>query len=237
MEPRHVAALLNYAATLDSRVRRIMATDEQAATTIRTWTQALADIPATAEAADWDASRAVRRYYEQHGGDRSAQFRAIEPADLLAAWAPHRAELMRRHTDPLPRVDPDDVEAWRAELLGTRAAVATGNASPSTHRELTSGIHPAIEARLASIGSYLPSAIRQQLAPYRPTAALRESAIASGQPDPLSAPCDWCGAEKGKPCRSRRMTPRGAATSNAPRQKVHPSRLDAARAALEGVAA
>ncbi|MEV5509029.1 zinc finger domain-containing protein [Streptomyces orinoci] len=237
MEPRHVAALLNYAATLDSRIRRIMATDEQAAATIRTWATALTDVPAMAETAGWDASRAVRRYYEQANGDRSAQFRPIEPADLLAAWAPHRAELMNRHTDPLPSVDPDNVEQWRAELVGTRAAVATGQAAPSTHRELTSGIHPAIEARLASIGSYIPSAIRQQLAPYRPTAALREATVAAGQPDPLSVPCAWCEAEKGKPCRSRRITPRGGATSNAPRKKPHPGRFDSALAAQEGVAA
>lgn len=237
MEARHVAALLNYAATLDSRIRRIMATDEQAAATIRTWAQALVGIPAVAEAADWDASRAVRRYYEQRGGDRSAQFRPLEPADLLAAWAPHRAELMNRHTDPLPATDPDNVEQWRAELLGNRAAVATGQAAPSTHRQLTSDIHPAIEARLRAIGSYIPTDARQQLAPYRPVAALREAAVADGQPDPLSVPCDWCLAEKGKPCRSRRMAPRGGATSNAPRKTVHPSRLDLARSAQEGVAA
>ncbi|MER5785782.1 hypothetical protein ABT104_29305 [Streptomyces mobaraensis] len=239
MNARQIAALLSYAATLDSRVRRIMATDEQAAATIRTWAQALADVPAVAEAAGWDASRAVRRYYEQTDGDRSAQFRPIEPADLLAAWAPHRAELMNRHTDPLPAADPDDVTAWRAELVGTRAAVATGSSAPSGNRQLTSAIAPAIEARLASIGSYIPPATRQQLAPYRPVQARREAAVAAGQADPLSVPCpvDWCRADTGKPCRSRRMTPRGEATSNAPRMKVHPSRLDAARAVLEGAAA
>ncbi|MEU1674072.1 hypothetical protein ABZ752_18890 [Streptomyces roseifaciens] len=237
MEARHVAALLNFAATLDSRVRRIMATDEQAAATIRTWAQALADIPAVAEAADWDASRAVRRYYEQRGGDRSAQFRAIEPADLLAAWTPHRAELMNRHTDPLPTADPDDPAAWRAELVGNRTAVATGQAAPSTHRQLTSDIHPAIEARLASIGSYIPSAIRQQLAPYRPTAALREATVAAGGPDPLSVPCQWCGADEGQPCRSRRVGLDGDARGNARRNKPHPTRFDLARSAQEGVAA
>ncbi|WKU45992.1 hypothetical protein Q3V23_19070 [Streptomyces sp. VNUA116] len=239
MEARHVAALLNFAATLDSRVRRIMATNEQAAATIRAWAQALADIPAVAEAAGWDASRAVRRYYEQRNGDRSAQFRAIEPADLLAAWAPHLAELMNRHSDPLPSADPDNPAAWRAELLGTRAAVATGNSAPSTHRQLSSAPHPALEARLATIGSPIPPEARQMLIPFRRMKAQREAAVAAGQADPLSVPCpvDWCRAEKGKPCRYRRMTPDGVATSNARRQKVHPSRVDAARAALEGVAA
>ncbi|MFI0739323.1 hypothetical protein ACH4PU_14720 [Streptomyces sp. NPDC021100] len=223
MDARQIAALLSYAATLDSRVRRIMATDEQAAATIRTWAQALADVPAMAEAAGWDAGRAVRRYYEQANGDRSAQFRPIEPADLLAAWAPHRAELMNRHTDPLPATDPDDVAQWRAELLGTRAAVATGQTAPSTHRELTSGIHPAIAARLASIGSYIPADTRQQLAPYRPMRAAREAAVAAGHPDPLSVPCpcQWCRAPEGEPCRSRRL---GRRTT------PHPTRADLAAA-------
>ncbi|MFI9720750.1 hypothetical protein ACIHFE_13995 [Streptomyces sp. NPDC052396] len=230
MDRQHVAALLNYAATVDSRVRRLMATQEQAAATIRSWAEALAHIPAVAEAVDWDASRAARRYYEQANGDRSAQFRPIEPADLLAAWAPFRAELMNRHTDPLPAVDPDDVTAWRAELLGTRYAVAHGQQPPSEHKALTSDPHPDVEARLSEIGSCIPPHVRGELASYRPGRVAREAALAAGQPDPLSVRCDWCQAPKGQPCRSRRTGPDGVARSNARRITPHPSRADLAAA-------
>lgn len=237
MHPREIAALLDRVGTVDGRIDRQLADAGSAERAITRWATALADVPATLPDGSWDVGRAIRGYYERRGGDNSAQYRPVEPHDILAAWAPHRAELMQRHTDPLPSADPDNEAAWRAELLGNRTAVATGHAAPSTHRELTSGIHPAIEARLASIGSYVPSAIRQQLAPYRPTAALREAAVTAGQPDPLSVPCNWCGAETGKPCRSRKVTPRGAATSNTPRRTAHPSRIDLARSAQEGVAA
>ncbi|MFC5720353.1 hypothetical protein ACFP1Z_09285 [Streptomyces gamaensis] len=233
MDRQHVAALLNFCATVDSRVRRSMATQEQAAATIRSWAEALAHVPAVADTVDWDASRAARRYYEQAHGDRSAQFRPIEPADLLAAWAPYRAELMNRHTDPLPTADPDDVVAWRAELLGTRHAVAHGQQPPSEHRALTAGgPHPDVEARLRAIGSCIPAAARAELARYRPTRAAREAAVAAGQPDPLGVRCDWCQAPAGQPCRSRRTRPDGSVRSNAHRARPHPSRVDLAAARL-----
>ncbi|PNE42733.1 zinc finger domain-containing protein [Streptomyces noursei] len=233
MQHTHVAALLNFAATLDSRVRRVMASPEQSAATIRAWSQALDGIPAASEAADWDAARAVRRYYEQRNGDRSAQFRAIEPHDLLAAWAPYRAELMNRHTDPAPPVDPDNVDAYLAELRTSRTAVATGQAAPIERPQLTGGPHPAVEARLAAIGSPIPPAVRRQLAAYRPTKARREATVAAGQPDPLSVPCPWCHAEEEQPCRGGwRPNGKGRRTKTTP----HDSRAELA-ANPQGVAA
>ncbi|MFD8545033.1 hypothetical protein [Streptomyces sp. NPDC059649] len=228
MDRRQAAALLNYAAALDGRLGRVVADQQRAAYAIDRWANALPDVPATTADGTWDATRVVRAFYEQRGGDRSAQFYAIEPHNLLAAWATHRAELMHRHTDPTPDADPDNPAAWRAELLATRTAVATGQTTPSTHRELTAGDpHPDVAARLAALGSPIPPAVRQQLAAHRPTRAQREATVAAGRPDPLSVPCEWCGAQPEQPCRSRRISPNGAATSNSHRSP-HPSRQEAA---------
>lgn len=230
MDRREVAALLNYAGTLDSRIGRVVADQQRAAGAINRWAEGLVDVPATTADGTWDAMHVVRRYYEQRGGDQSARYYAVEPHTLLAAWAAHRAELMHRHTDPIPSVDPDNPAAWRAELLATRTAVAAGQEAPSTHRQLTfGGPQSEVAARLAAVGSPIPSRARQQLAAYRPRRAEREANLAAGRPDPLSVPCGWCGARAGKPCRSRRVAPNGA-TSGGAHRSSHPSRVDAAYA-------
>ncbi len=140
----------------------------------------------------------------------------ILPVDVARKWRAYRRDRLARHTDPTPIADPDNPAAWRTELLGTRHAVATGTAAPSTHRQLTGGPHPDVEARLAAIGSSIPPAVRAALAPYRPARAAREAAVATGQPDALSVPCRWCHAGEGEPCRSRRLGLDGRARGNAP---------------------
>ncbi|MDT3395573.1 hypothetical protein RKE29_02725 [Streptomyces sp. B1866] len=230
MIDREIAALLAYAGRLDSRIRRTLADPRQAARTIEEWTGALADLPATRPEVGWDVAHAVRRYYEQHGGNRSAQYRAIEPHDVLATWAPYRAELMNRHTDPLPDADPDDPAAWRAELLATRAAVATGHTPPVQYRP---ALDPAGQQRVAALLSSadgrprraLPEHAARQLAPFRPVRAARDAARSDGQPDPLDHPCTWCGAQTDEPCRTGyRRHGKGRGTRATP----HPCRVDAA---------
>lgn len=228
MIDQQIAALLAFAATLDSRVRRALNDPAQSARTISEWTAALGDVPATLPATGWDAARAVKRYYEQRSGDQSARYRAVEPHDLLAAWGPHRAELMNRHTDPVPAAHPDNVEAWRAELLGTRTAVAHGQTAPAQHR---AEIDPAGQKRLAALMSgvgtgrrYMPAHVARDLAPYRPGRAHREALVAEGMPDPLGAKCPHCLAAVEEPCRSgyrRGGKGRGVLSG------VHPSRIEA----------
>lgn len=230
MIDNHIAALLAFAARLDSRVRRALADPQQSARTIADWTTALAEVPTTLPTTGWDAAQAVRRYYEQRGGDRSAQFRAVEPHDVVAAWAPHRAELMNRHTDPVPAADPDDPAAWREELLGTRAAVAHGHTPPAQYR---AEINPAGQKRLAALMSgvgdgprrYMPAEVAAQLAAFRPAQAKREALVAEGLPDPLGAKCPHCRAETGKRCRSGYRRHRDL-------DGVHPSRIEAVVAQL-----
>ncbi|MFF0744194.1 hypothetical protein ACFYVL_27730 [Streptomyces sp. NPDC004111] len=169
MTEDELTALLAFARTRDSRVRRALADPQQSARTIAEWTDALADVPAMLPATGWDASHAVRRYYEQRTGDRSSQFRPVEPHDVLAAWAPHRAELMNRHTDPVPAADPDNPQAWREELLGTRAAVAHGHVPPAQYRAAIDrpGQRRAL-ALVEDVGTmprpYVPPAVADELA-------------------------------------------------------------------------
>ncbi|MEV0438984.1 hypothetical protein AB0I84_07830 [Streptomyces spectabilis] len=235
MTPEQIAALLSFARPHDSRVRRALADPQQSAHTIAEWTRVLADVPAVLPEVRWDVSHAVRRYYEQRGGDRSAQFRAIEPHDVLAAWAPHRAELMQRHTDPVPAADPDNPAAWREELLGTRTAVATGHAPPAQpHAEINPAGQKRLAALVAGVGNgprrYMPADVAEQLAEFRPARAAREAAIADGQPNPYAHKCTWCGAEDEQPCRTGyRARGKGRGTRALP----HPCRIDAATRAAE----
>ncbi|EST29214.1 hypothetical protein M878_20805 [Streptomyces roseochromogenus subsp. oscitans DS 12.976] len=155
----------------------------------------------------------------------------ILPVDVARKWRIYRRDRLQRHTDPTPSANPDNPDAWRAELLATRHAVAAGAAAPSTHRQLTNGgPHPDIEARLRTIGSCIPPAARAELARYRPARAAREAAVAAGHTDALSVPCQWCYAGEGEPCRSRRVGPDGRARGKAPRATPHPTRVDLAAA-------
>ncbi|GAA2931631.1 hypothetical protein GCM10020221_29260 [Streptomyces thioluteus] len=237
MTPREIVALLDRVATIDGRIDRQLNDASSAERVVTRWTTALADVPATLPAGSWDVGRVVRNYYERRGGDNSAQYHPVEPYDILTAWARHRDALMQRHTDPTPAADPDDVPAFLTEMRTTRTAVATGRAAPIEYRALTSGPHPAIEARLRAIGSCIPSPARAELARYRPVRAVREAAVAAGQPDPLNVRCDWCQAPEGRPCRSRRVRPDGSVRSNARRATPHPSRVELATAQHGGEAA
>ncbi|MEU6760813.1 hypothetical protein [Streptomyces sp. NPDC046685] len=168
MNQQETTALLHHIGTLDGRIHRLIASGQQSAQTICTWANALADVPPMAPAVHWDVRRAVDHFYEQHGGDRSAQYRHVEPVDVLAAWARCKTELMNRHVDPLPEANPDDIEAYLAEVRASRRAVAAGVAPPVEQRQLTSRQPaPEVAARVAATGSPIPPEARRALAPYR----------------------------------------------------------------------
>ncbi|CAL9537736.1 MULTISPECIES: zinc finger domain-containing protein [Streptomyces] len=228
MDRREVAAVLAYIGRLDPRT--IPAGTGDARDQIVQWQELLADVP-FATAHGWDVREAIRA----HVLDSPYP---ILPVDVARKWRAYRRDRMERHTDPTPDADPDDPAAWRTELLGTRHAVATGVAAPSSHRQLAQGSVRDVEARLAVVGSSIPPAVRAALAPYRPARAAREAAVAAGQPDALRVPCRWCHADKGEPCRSRRLGLDGHARGNAPRTRPHPTRMDLAVAELarQGIA-
>ncbi|QCX77647.1 hypothetical protein C9F11_20060 [Streptomyces sp. YIM 121038] len=217
MNRREVAALLAYAVRLDPR----SAPADQAAAdeTLDQWADLLADVPSTAPhptGRPWDASQVVRHHI-------ATSPYPIKPSDVSRPWHAFRRDVVDRHHDPVPAADPDDPAAYRAELLGTRHAVALGAAPAATFRELTGGPAPEVAERLAALGSYVPRSVAQALADYRPRRAERERRATEGLPDPLNVACPYeqCRARAGEPCRNVHRTPRSTA---------HPSRLDLATA-------
>lgn len=224
MDRRKVAAVLVYVGRLDPRT--IRTGTGEARDQIAQWQELLDDVP-FATAHGWDVREAIR----SHVLDSPYP---ILPVDVIRRWRAHRRDRLDRHTDPTPAADPDDPVAWRAELLRSRNAVATGVTAPSTYRHITSGGQSRdVEERLREVGSCIPPAVRRELARYRPARAARETAVAAGVPDSLGVRCDWCHAAVGSPCRQRRASPDGTARGNAVRATPHPSRVDLAAARMD----
>lgn len=158
MNRREVAALLAFVARLDPDRAP---TDEQAASErLDQWADLLADVAPTAEhptGRHWDATQVVRHHI-------ATSPYPIKPSDVSRPWWAFKRDVLDRHTDPTPQADPDDPASYRAELLSTRHAVATGAAPASTYRELTTGgPAPAVADRLARIGE-MPRHLREELA-------------------------------------------------------------------------
>ncbi|MFD4790404.1 hypothetical protein ACFWN1_25800 [Streptomyces sp. NPDC058459] len=222
MDRREIAALLTYIGRLDPRTTR---TDEgDAREQLAQWHHLLADVP-MATPHGWDALAVARHHY------RTSPYQIL-PADVGRPWESYRRERLARHSDPTPLADPDDQAAYTAELVDTRRAVAAGAAQPARALAITSAneeMDPALKARLKAIGSCIPPAAREALAPYRPARAAREAAVAQGMPDALSVRCEWCLAQPGESCRRRRIGPDGVARGTAI-CATHPSRLDLAAA-------
>ncbi|GGR80750.1 hypothetical protein GCM10010252_19080 [Streptomyces aureoverticillatus] len=215
MNRREVAALLAYAVKLDPR----SAPADQAAAeeVLDQWADLLADVPPTAphpNGRHWDASQVVRHHI-------ATSPYPIKPSDVSRPWHSFRRDVVDRHHDPVPAASPDDPAAYRAELLGTRHAVALGAAPAATFRELTGGPAPEVAERLAALGEYVPRSVAQALADYRPRRAERERRAVEGLPDPLDVACPYeqCRARAGEPCRNFRRNPRSSA---------HPSRISLA---------
>lgn len=189
------------------------------------WAKVLADVPA-----DF-AINAVGEHYA------TSPF-PIKPSDIADRWNTQVRDRLQRDNgtfepDDFPSLDPDDVDGYLAALRGRRQAVAQGFQPPNTVKAITAG--PAAEEvteRLKALGTYVPRQVDEVLDAYRPVKAQRRAALIAGQPDALSVPCEWCDAATGEPCRSRRISPNGGATSNRRRSKPHPSRVEEAQAAM-----
>ncbi|MGW5430393.1 zinc finger domain-containing protein [Streptomyces sp. NPDC004059] len=223
MEAEQIPQLIAQVALADPRVRREDKMERRAQ--IVMWAGILTDVP-------YDfAIQAVQDHYAH------SQW-PIAPGDIAGRWQTGVRDRMNRDNgtfepNDYPDLDPDDVIGYLQALRGQRQAVARGVQPPSNVRAITAG--PAadeVTARLNTLGSYVPRQVDEVLDQYRPVKAARRAALTAGEPDALSVPCDWCDAPAGEPCRSRRITPGGAATANKRRSTPHPSRLDDARTAL-----
>ncbi|MFE7782063.1 zinc finger domain-containing protein [Streptomyces nigrescens] len=222
MNRQEVAALLAYAVRLDPRSAP---TDQAAADeTLDQWADLLADVPPAAphpNGRHWDAAQVVRHHI-------ATSPYPIKPSDVSRPWHDFRRDVVDRHHDPVPAVDPDDPEAYRAALVATRHAVAIGAAPAATYRELTGGPtreerDQFAEQRLAALGAYVPRTVAQALAEFRPHRTERERRAVEGLPDPLDVPCPYqaCRAEAGTPCRMGKNRAKRRATP-------HPTRIDLA---------
>ncbi|TBO59027.1 cell surface glycoprotein [Streptomyces kasugaensis] len=224
MKREEVAALLAYAVRLDPRLAPV--DQAEADERLAQWFDLLEDVPPTAphpDGRDWHAGHVVRHHIA------SSPYR-IQPSDVSRPWHTFKADVLGRHTDPVPPVDPDDQSAYRAALANTRQAIATGQAAPAVYRELAGGStrderNEFAAARLAALGDYMPRTVAKKLAEFRKTRSERERLAAANLPDPLDVACPHppCRASVARPCqqggkrRTDRTTP-------------HPSRLDLATA-------
>lgn len=220
MDADEIPQLIAQIALADPRVRREDKVERRAQ--IIMWAGILTDVP-------YDfAVQAVQRHYAQ------SQW-PIAPGDIASLWQATVRDRVNRDNgtfepNDFPDLDPDDVIGYLQALRGQRQAVARGFQAPSTVKAITAGAAAdEVTERLKTLGSYVPRQVDEVLDTYRPIKAARRAALTANQPDPLSVPCDWCQAPAGEPCRSRRITPGGAATSNKRRSSPHPSRIDDAR--------
>lgn len=191
MTREQIAALIAYTAGLDPRTAR---TGDDLEDQLDQWEALLSDVPPTAphpNGRDWNAAQVVRHHCA------SSPY-PIKPADISRPWHAFKADVLGRHTDPLPAADPDDPQSWRAELLGARHAVATGRQQATTYRELSAGPEDALRARLARVGE-MPPAVREQI---RQATGGRIGAAKAAMPE-LAVPCPRhdCRALRHMPCR------------------------------------
>jgi hypothetical protein len=223
MDAEQIPQLIAQIALADPRVRREDKTERRAQ--IIMWAGILTDVP-------YDfALQAAQAHYAQ------SQW-PIAPGDIAGRWQATVRDRLTRDTgtfepNDYPDLDPDDVVGYLQALRGQRQAVARGTQPPNNVKAITAG--PAadeVTERLKTLGSYVPRHVDEQLDAHRPIKAARRAALTAGEPDPLSVDCDWCQAPAGEPCRSRRIDPKGGATSNRRRSTPHPSRLDDARDAM-----
>ncbi|URC17963.1 hypothetical protein QEN62_gp41 [Streptomyces phage AxeJC] len=223
MERKHVAALLAYADKLDPT--RAPQTEAAAVERFEQWADLLSDVAPTAphpEGRHWDASQAVRRHI-------ATSPYPIKPSDVSRPWHDFRRDILSRHVDPAPNVDPDDEAAYRAALTTTRYAIETGQAVAQPRTALPAGTreerNQADGKRLARLGGYIPRNLDDIFDTYRPGAAERRRLAVAGQPDPYTVACPWgaCRAPAGQRCQ----------TAGRPRPDFHSVRITAAHTAQE----
>ncbi|RZD85262.1 zinc finger domain-containing protein [Streptomyces albidoflavus] len=233
MKRPEIVALLAFVDRLDPG--RAPQSKAAARERLEQWSILLDHVPATAQHPDgpdrsWDASRVAARHI-------ATTPYPIKPSDIGGPWETYRRDVIGRHWDPAPAVDPDDVTAYRAALRRTRQAVAVGQLPPTPQHAIEGRPSPIraerdAEAarRLAVLGAYVPRTVRDQLAAHRPHRAARERLAAADLPDPLDVECTWCGAIVGQPCRARRINPRTDAIGYRAKAYPHPARVQDAQA-------
>ncbi|MGC5398054.1 zinc finger domain-containing protein [Streptomyces sp. DT20] len=219
---RHeVAALLAYVDSLDPT--RAPLDRPAAEERLNQWCAVLAEVAATAphpEGRHWDASQAAFRHI-------TTSPYPIKPSDVSRPWAAFRRDVLSRHSDPVPNVDPDNETAYRTAIADHRRAIETGQTVATPRALMPPGSREerdqAAAKRLKQFGSYVPRSVVDALASQRPGMTERRRLAVAGQPDPFSVACPWeaCRASIGQKCQ----------TAGRPRHDFHDARLTAAATA------
>ncbi|GGY81355.1 hypothetical protein CP967_08500 [Streptomyces nitrosporeus] len=209
MTPDQIPQLLKQVSYADPRV--LPEDPKEVAGLAALWATVLADVPVEF------AMQAVGIHYA-----RSPY--PIKPSDISTRWQAVVRDRMQRDVDPAPPVDPDNESAYRHALAAHRRAVATGQEPPVEHHALTAGPAAAeADRRRAVIGKYIPIAVDDALAAYRPQRAARLAVLREGRPDALAVPCpvETCRAAVGTAC-----TRPGKGQTRHRLAGPHPSRVD-----------
>lgn len=224
MTPDQIPELIAKIALADPRVQRQDKLERRAQ--VDMWAGILADVP---------QDFALQAAYEHY---RNSQW-PIMPADIATRWTTIAKDRLDRHTDPIPPVDPDNVDAWCEELAATRQAVALGHVKPAP-QAIAAGPPAAVAELLAGVGrtmpkrdaqkSYIPEYLKADFAAVLPQRAAREAARERGGVDLLAVTCPWCQAPVGQQC--KRRTNSRDRTSWHRRNEPHPTRVDAVVIAL-----
>ncbi|MFE2019853.1 hypothetical protein ACFW9O_17640 [Streptomyces sp. NPDC059499] len=219
MTPDQIPQLLKQVSYADPRV--LPEDPKEIAGLAGLWAVVLADVPAEF------AVQAVGAHYAKSPYP-------IKPSDISTRWQALVHDRMSRHTGTFeptahPELDPDDEAGFRQALAAERRAVVMGHQPPTPLAAITSG--PAaeeVERRLKELGTYMPPSVRDALAPYRPAAAARVTAIREGRTDALAIACPvgTCRATEKQPCTRPGKGGRRHRLTN-----PHPSRIDAATGA------
>lgn len=215
MNPEDVPELIAKIGMADPRVKRTDPIERRAQ--LEMWIGILVEVPR-----DFALHAAQAHYAESQW--------AITAGDIATRWQAVVKDRMRRDNGTFeptdhPGLHPDDVIGYLQALRGERQAVALGYKQPSPVKAITAGAAATeAERRIAALGDYLTTEVREQLDRFRPMAAERVRIIRSGQPDPLAVACPYehCRADPGKPCRNARRVPR---------KSPHPSRLEGTQGA------
>ncbi|MES9587793.1 hypothetical protein ABWK57_02665 [Streptomyces sp. NPDC094045] len=209
MTPDQISQLLKQVSYADPRI--LPEDPKEVAGLAALWASVLVDVPSQF------AMQAVGAHYAKSPYP-------IKPSDISTQWQAIVRDRMRRDVDPAPPVDPDNEAAYRRALATHRRAVATGQQPPVEHKALTSGPAAAeADRRRASIGKYIPIAVDDALAAYRPQRAARLAVLREGRPDALAVPCpvETCRAAIGAAC-----TRPGKGQTRHRLAAPHPSRVD-----------
>lgn len=219
MHPAQIPELIARIALADPRVRREDPVEQTAQ--IDMWAGILADVPYEY------ALQAAHAHYAKSTWP-------ILPADIATRWSTAVADRLGRHVGTFeptahPELHPDDEAGYRRALAAERHAVATGQQPPNELKAITAGPAAAeVEERLARMGTYMPTAVKDLMASFRPEAVERERLIRSGLADPRSVACPWgaCRASQGRRCQ----------TNGRDRREYHPARIEAAQNATRSAA-